>query len=409
MKAYQDLLEDILRNGKYKPDRTGTGTISVFGRQLRFDLQEGFPLLTTKKMFTRGVIGELLWFIEGNTNAYHLEDKYGVGFWKDWADGDGELGPLYGKQLRSIEFMYEVMPKTRIQTPDELYFEDKRNVFGVGVYGDYEKLEFTAMLKDVWRDMLRRCYYKKATGYKSYGAKGIHVHPDWFVFANFQRDVQKLTNWECKLEYGSEYSLDKDVKFAANYYSKDTCMWSSRKEQSYNTSTNRYFTAKSPAVVRVRVIDQLKELVAVVKHSPDSRRLLISLYNPHELDKMRLQPCHGNVIQFYVVDGRLSCQMYQRSADSFLGLPVNIASYALLTHMIAQQCDLEVGELIWTGGDVHIYVNHLDQVREQLRREPRPLPTLLLHKQDSIDDYVYEDVKLEGYDPHPAIKAPISV
>lgn len=268
MKQYQDLLEDILRNGKHRPDRTGTGTISVFGRQMRFNLQEGFPLLTTKKIHTKSIIHELLWFLKGSVDTKYLKDNE-VTIWDEWADERGYLGPIYGYQWRSWE-------------------------------GDSGAI-----------------YY---------------------------------------------------------YY-----------------------------------IDQIEEVITSIKEDPNSRRHLVSAWNVAELDQMALPPCHY-AFQFYVDDGKLSCMFQMRSTDVFLGLPFNIASYALLTHMIAQQCDLEVGELIWSGADVHIYTNHLDQVREQLRREPKALPQLeILRKPESIDDYVYEDFKIVGYDPHPTIKAPISV
>jgi len=264
MKQYLDLLRDILKNGIEKEDRTGTGTISVFGRQLRFDLQKGFPLLTTKKLHIRSIIYELLWFLRGDTNIRFLNEN-GVTIWDEWADENGDLGRIYGAQWRS------------------------------------------------WR-----------------------------------------------------------------------------------TSDGG-------------TIDQITRTIEEIKRNPNSRRLLVSAWNVGELDQMALPPCHY-AFQFYVAAGRLSCMWQQRSVDTFLGLPFNIASYALLTHMVAQQCDLEVGELIFSGGDVHLYKNHVEQAKLQLTREPRPLPKLVIkRKPDSIFDYRYEDFEFVGYDPHPAIKAPISV
>ncbi len=264
MQAYHDLLRHILHNGVRKDDRTGTGTLSVFGYQMRFDLQEGFPLVTTKKVHLKSVIHELLWFLRGDTNIRYLHEN-GVTIWDEWADPDGELGPVYGKQWRS------------------------------------------------WQ-----------------GADG-------------------------------------------------------------------------------RTIDQIAEAVHLLKTNPDSRRIVVSAWNVADLPQMALAPCHC-LFQFYVAQGRLSCQLYQRSADVFLGVPFNIASYALLTLMMAQVCDLEPGEFIHTFGDVHIYLNHLEQVQLQLSRTPRPLPTMRLNP--AVRDlfaFRYEDFELLHYNPWPAIKAPVAV
>lgn len=264
MKQYLDLLKAIKENGHDKSDRTGTGTRSLFGYQMRFDLKEGFPLLTTKKMFVRGIIHELLWFLKGDTNIQYLLDN-NVHIWDEWADEFGNLGPVYGKQWRS---------------------------------------------------------------------------------------------WECP---------------------------------------------------DGRTIDQITDLINQIKKNPDSRRLLVVAWNPADVDKMALPPCHC-LFQFYVADGKLSCQLYQRSADVFLGVPFNIASYALLTMMIAQVCDLEPGEFIHTFGDVHIYNNLKEQVDEQLSREPRPLPRMEINPDvKDIFAFKYEDFKLTGYDPWPSIKGQVSV
>ena len=264
MKQYLDLLREIKDNGVTKTDRTGVGTKSIFGHQMRFNLQDGFPLLTTKKVFLKGIIYELLWFLKGDTNIKFLTDN-NVHIWDEWADENGDLGYVYGKQWRS---------------------------------------------------------------------------------------------WEA---------------------------------------------------TDGRVIDQISQVVDLIKNHPDSRRILVTAWNPAEIDKMALPPCHC-LFQFYVADGKLSCQLYQRSADTFLGVPFNIASYALLTMMLAQVCGLEPGEFIHTTGDTHIYLNHLDQVNEQLSREPRPLPKMIINPDvKSIFDFKYEDFKLEGYDPYPAIKAPVAV
>jgi thymidylate synthase len=264
MKQYLDLLQRILDEGVRKDDRTGTGTLSVFGHQMRFNLAEGFPLVTTKKLHLRSIIHELLWFLSGDTNIKYLQDN-GVSIWNEWADAEGDLGPVYGRQWRA---------------------------------------------------------------------------------------------WPAK-DGGS--------------------------------------------------IDQISKVLDSIRNTPDSRRHMVVAYNPTFVDDMALPPCHS-LFQFHVAEGKLSCQLYQRSADTFLGVPFNIASYALLTFMIAQQCELEVGDFVWTGGDVHLYLNHLEQARLQLGRSPYPLPTLrIARKPASLFEYRYEDFEIVNYQCHPHIAAPIAV
>ncbi|HZR03292.1 MAG TPA: thymidylate synthase [Burkholderiales bacterium] len=264
MRQYLDLMQRILDEGVRKSDRTGTGTLGIFGPQMRFDLQEGFPLVTTKKLHVKSIIHELLWFLKGDTNIAYLREN-GVTIWDEWADENGDLGPVYGRQWRAWP------------TPD-----------------------------------------------------GRHI-------------------------------------------------------------------------------DQIKQVLDELRRNPDSRRLLVSAWNVADIPKMKLAPCHA-FFQFYVAEGRLSLQLYQRSADFFLGVPFNIASYALLTLMVAQVCKLEPGEFVHTMGDTHLYLNHLEQAREQLRRAPRPLPAMRLNPQvTDLFAFRYDDFKLENYDPHPAIKAPVAV
>jgi thymidylate synthase len=264
MRQYLDLLRHLLERGARKTDRTGTGTYSVFGWQMRFDLAEGFPLVTTKKLHLRSIVHELLWFLSGDTNVRYLHE-HGVTIWDEWADESGDLGPVYGAQ---------------------------------------------------WR---------------------------------------------------------------------------------------RWKTAEGEE------IDQISRAIDLIRRDPDSRRIIVNAWNVGELGQMALTPCHA-LFQFYVADGRLSCQLYQRSADVFLGVPFNIASYALLTHMVAQQCDLRPGDFVWTGGDTHLYVNHVGQARTQLERTPYPLPRLEIRRRPpTIFDYRFDDFEFVGYQAHPAIKAPIAV
>ena len=263
MENYHALMQRILDEGVDKADRTGTGTRSLFGAQMRFDLRQGFPLVTTKKLHLRSIIHELLWFLSGDTNIGYLKD-HGVSIWDEWADANGDLGPVYGSQWRS------------------------------------------------WPDY-----------------NGGHI-------------------------------------------------------------------------------DQIQRVLDDLRANPNSRRHIVSAWNVGLVDQMALPPCHL-LFQFYVAEGRLSCMLYQRSCDFFLGVPFNIASYSLLTHMVAQQVGLDVGDFVWTGGDVHLYSNHFEQARLQLSREHRPLPQLVLNKASDLYSYRYEDVQIEGYDPHPAIKAPVAV
>jgi len=264
MQQYLSMMRHVRDHGARKDDRTGTGTLSIFGHQMRFDLSQGFPLVTTKKLHTKSVIHELLWFLRGDSNVRYLQEN-GISIWNEWADENGELGPIYGVQWRS---------------------------------------------------------WPKPSG---------------------------------------------------------------------------------------ESVDQIKEVVDLLRDNPDSRRILVSAWNAAELSNMALPPCHA-MFQFYVADGKLSCQLYQRSADTFLGVPFNIASYALLTHMLAQQTDLKVGDFVWTGGDCHLYLNHLEQVEEQLSRRPLALPRLAIKRRpDSIFDYQFEDFEILNYECHPHIKAAVAV
>lgn len=471
---YEDLLYEVFHDGLDKTDRTGTGTRSLFGKQMRFDLSQGFPLITTKKMFTKGMIAELLWFISGSTNETVLAEQ-GVNWWKPWAAEDGELGPIYGKQFRKQSSFHTVKPRLYDPAPTDAPLPElpstlasgangvrnlnERTVHGVGYYGAYDKADpLYEMLVSIWRDMMKRCYDSTSKGYPSYGGAGVHVSERWQSFANFQSDFRRIPNWEQKLEYPSEFSLDKDTRYASNRYDVETCMWASEAVQNANRSNTRHFTATDPQgqtqavtsigsikrehglnvsavhrclngklkthhgwsefqyvdvpdgyVSRYNEIDQLKAVIATLKHNPDSRRHNIALWNSAELPWMELPPCHGNLMQFYVRGDKLDLQMYQRSADMFLGVPVNIASYALLLTMVADHTGYEPGEFVWTGGDCHIYDNHIEQVSEQLSRPVRFFPVLELTPAPTIDDYTPEHIHLVGYVPHPAIRAEVAV
>lgn len=458
MQQYHDLVRHVLDNGLRKTGRNGD-TLSVFGHQARYDLAKGFPLLTTKKLNIRAVINEWLWMVvAGSTDTSWLTER-GHTFWDAWADESGRIGQAYGHQFRRI---VRTTATPTIQLPATTSLVTEPSVFGVGELGEYDRTDtYATTLQSHWRDMLRRCYHKTAQSYAHYGAKGVHVHPLWHTFANFQRDAKRLPKWELKAAFPSAYTLDKDIT-GTNCYGPNTCRWASSEEQGANTSTNKPFTAVDPNGIphlfysvgqahrefglnlsavhrclrgqlhthhdwaqfryltveenfrlRFKIEDQVRRVLADLQISPDSRRHLISLWDTPSIDDMALPPCHGVVVQFYSAPtpaGRvLSCQMYQRSGDLGLGVPWNIAFYSLLTHAFAQLTGHIPGEFIHTLGDAHIYANHIDALEEQLTREPRPLPTLVLNPDiDDIDDFKYEDIRVEGYDPHPHIRMEVS-
>lgn len=465
MKNIHDLtyvanLNLIFGEGQERSDRTGTGTLSMFGLTAKYnnDTKYGFPLLTTKRVHWKSVVGELLWFLSGSTNANELSNKYGVTIWDEWKDGDGDLGPIYGKQWRSFE-SYTINKIKVFDKPDQTSI--KGTVQGIGSLGDpsiYLGKPLHSELYQTWYGMLKRCYNKNHSAYNQYGGRGIFVDERWLTYSNFYSDCFSLPNWYMKLEYPNEFSLDKDF-FGSNKYGPDTCVWSSNIEQSVNNSYNTNFisltddsgyktfhfglrplsrmlkrssmslssalkfgnrcagflpkkeTIPDGHVVRYTNTDQIKKMIALIKHDPFSRRIIVSAWNPNDLNRMSLEPCH-TMFQVYVHNnGTLDLQLYQRSADMFLGVPFNIASYSLLMHMIAHVTGYKPGTFIHTLGDVHIYKNHLDAVKTQLSRSlDRESPTLKINPDiKNIFDFKPEDIKLIGYDPYPTIKAPVAV
>lgn len=542
--TYHGLLKDVLENGELVTTRavlpsTGrpVGAYTVFGRQVRYDLRKGFPLLTTKKVSFKAIAVELLWFLSGDTNIKFLKDN-GVNIWDEWADKDGNLGPMYGYQLRNLQKIELVAKKTKQKPAIQRYetgfpkevivnytestetdilgktytsatgdytvikgYRVSRNdetgatrqaydvqfhqtgfvasgatkvsaingqikdrfsptVEGVGCLGVGYTERDRELLYQTWVGMLNRCYDPNHIGYQNYGGKGVFVEERWLCFANFASDCKKLSNWLLRLEYPKEYTLDKDY-YGANYYGPDTTIWLSKAEQNVNQEDSIWFRATGPQgevvetigvktmssafgfkpigvhntlnnkqethhgwkferlhtdnkeiLPRARRIDQIKKIIAELKHDPNSRRIMASTWGVADIDDMALNPCHGMPIHFKITDDgtRLNCHVYQRSGDLFLGVPYNIASYALLTHMIAQVCGLEVGEYIHSFGDLHIYENHIEQVREQLSRESFAAPMLEIDPAiKDIDDFKLEHLKLLNYESHPAIKAEVAV
>jgi len=463
MYAYKELLADVLLNGVDSEDRTGTGTKSVFGRQVRFDLSEGFPLVTLKRTYWKGVLIELLWFLQGDTNIGNLQ-KHGVNIWDSWHDEGNTIGKGYSYQWRNCSNIELVDKKTSIYAAINEPI-DGATVCGIAK-GVPEGSQRDEHIYSVWSEMIHRCYNKDRKHYKYYGAKGVKVCDRWLDYTNFASDFYKIENGYAKKIDKDNFSLDKDY-YGSNLYAPDTTIWLSKDEQRINTGRTKLVKVTFPSgtqefvvdvvnfcfryqldyssvtkcirgkkesvkgykfekvnttkLVRLRKIDQIRMVIQQIKNDPKSRRIIVNAWNPSDLDKMALPPCHC-FFQFYVREGKLSCQLYQRSADLFLGVPFNIASYALLTHLIAHECGLEVGEFVHTFGDLHLYNNHLDQARECLSRTPKNLPQIKINIPEGclmgfIDndskhmswEEIQANIKLSGYDPHPTIKADVSV
>lgn len=537
MKQYRELLLDVMANGESSGDRTGTGTTKVFGRQMRFDLKAGFPMVTGKKVPFRSVIGELLWFISGDTNIKWLNDN-GITIWDEWASTEGHLNRIYGAQWRSWEVAdwthsvcevkirhggvdapfkptaepipalcdqqieddfvgrhitnnsgdwFTVVGKMRSNgSKNSTYvvrFDNtqsivqasrpslrsgsikdpyKITVYGQGCLGIYN--EITPIRKrahTLWYNMMKRCYDPNLPEYCFYGGNGVFVDREWRCFANFLRDIHNIPYFAKWVENPSQYDLDKDY-FGAMSYGPSTCIFLPTKynqalsnidgskyiatnkltgkkyeftiqslfarqhgikhSQVISTAINNSPTSSTKMWTFERVyprpgylyrqrlmIDQLQRAIDTIKTNPDSRRIIVNAWNPSDLEDMALPPCHM-FFQFQVSSKGLSCHMYQRSVDCFLGLPFNIASYAALTHMVANVCNLPVHELIWSGGDVHIYNNHIDQVNEYLSRQTYDLPKLsIAGNHDNIDSFEITNFALIGYECGPTIKADVSI
>jgi len=440
---YEDLLKHVLDNGVKKGDRTGTGTISSFGHQMKFNLSEGFPLITTKKVHTRSIIGELLWFLNGDTKNSNLSEQK-IRIWNEWQNSDGTIGPGYSAQWRAWYSPSEKIvpvPKREDKYRDFEYLipEDQdpdnekyaRNVYGVGFLGE-EVQNTPERIKDLWLDVMSHAYNKNDERF--YYENTHVVSPIWHSFEMFAKTINTVPGYHEWSMYGG-YSLNAEY-FDTNVYGPHTTVFLKNGsnpiveddvivkddekfasladyKKKYNDIPNRedikFVLPPEGFVWRKQVyVDQISEVIETLKTNPDSRRMIVSAWNAAELDNMALMPCHA-FFQFYVADGKLSCQLYQRSADLFLGVPFNIASYALLTHMVAQQVGLEVGDFVWTGGDCHIYNNLVEQVEEQISREVYEFPTLKLRQADDIFSYSINDVVLENYQHHPAIKGQVSV
>lgn len=562
--TYLDLVRDVLSNGTAKGDRTGTGTISVFARQMRFDLRGGsIPLLTTKKMHTRSIIHEIIWYLRGDTNIKYLNDN-GVRIWNEWSSPEGHLNNVYGAQWRRWEdanwsssvveiklkpeagnnLPFEPETSTHeytLDTSDDVVgmqelnnvgdvftvlgkisptgaknsrflirFNDtgslvecnrpnmrrgqvrdpyKKTVFGEGCLGVYkEKPKYYTAAYNLWYNMMRRCYDRSLPEYYLYGGAGIFVDQDWRCFANFIRDLHQLPWFNSWKESPNAYDLDKDY-YGGNCYSKQTCLFLPSKynqalpnldgskyvatnletNDKYEFTVQRWFArdvgikhsqAISTALqssgntngwhferiqprpgyaFRQRMfVDQIADVIHKLRNNPNDRRIIVSAWNVGELNQMALPPCHA-MFQFYsreldrsermlmfapgqfditheIMDQRgyprraLSCHLYQRSCDVGLGVPFNIVQYSILTHMIAQVTNHVAEEFIWTGGDVHIYNNHVDALAEQLKRTPLASPQLELNPEvKEIDDFKYEDFKIVNYESHPTIKMEVSV
>lgn len=400
---YEDLLKEVLENGSYKEDRTGTGTYSTFGAQLRYDLSESFPLVTTKKVNFHSVLGELLWFLKGSTNNQWLKDR-NIKIWNEWADEYGQLGSIYGAQWRNWYHPSEAEISVPIRdVPVKGTSRERSNEvisnYTMGLSMLSKKYpHINPMVLQIWRN-----------NFASY-----LLSPDWEDVNVFAQELA------CAPGFSQWYAHPDNYRIFPQYYGtrrlgKETAIFipeSYAKEiEDSPLATLHDDKNGNPAVLRKSiVVDQVANIVDTIANNPDSRRIILNAWNVGELANMALPPCHA-FFQFYVKDGKLSGMLTQRSADLFLGVPFNLASYALLIHMTARLTGLEVGELVWTGGDCHIYANHVEQVKTQISRTPKQYPQIKFNNDPKTPlwDYDFEDVEVVGYDPHPFIKGAVAV
>lgn len=436
---YLDLLNECRTAGVYREGRNG-GTYGLFGRQIRFDLSKGFPLLTTKRVHWKSVAVELLFFLGGHTNGRWLEDQ-SVNIWREWGDENRNLGPIYSHQWRNYggkpDNVPQPEPKMRTDVP----------VTYLGAGNGSGKANHP--LGKTWEGMMARCYDKDSLSYPTYGARGVSVCDRWLCFKDFAEDAVSLPGWSDATIAETRLVLDKDILGQGFHYSPKSCCWVTDKGNA-NARPNRRFTVRKDgknysftnitefgqahgfdssnfsdlwtgsknAKVRNgftfvgvedlnRGIDQIQNLIDGLKRDPHGRRHIVTAWNPAQIDEMALPPCHC-LFQFFVSDGKLSCQLYQRSADVFLGVPFNIASYALLTHLVAREVGLGVGEFVHTFGDVHLYANHVEQAIEQCSRTPVAFPSLEFYTEPAIFHYNWKNFDVVDYHPAPAIKAEVS-
>lgn len=387
LQPYEALVHKVLTHGTQKGDRTGTGTLSLFGQQLRYDLSQGFPLITTKKVNYNAVIGELIWFLRGDTNISYLKDN-NINIWNEWADEYGFLGSIYGSQWRQwyhVSDEYIEVPRVHVDNEDNSpYVFDEENI----------KTRVSSKIEALWVYL------------KEYNL----ISGRWRTFSVFYEEIRFVpgfNQWYRNTDeyeitpfyYGSSKVNENSAIFLPLWYWEEV-----KKQYTYEDRNEKLLTRRKV------FYDQIEDIIHTLKTNPESRRIILNAWNVAEIDNMALPPCH-TMFQFYVENGKLSGQLYQRSADLFLGVPFNIASYSLLIHMVARKVGLEVGEFVWTGGDCHIYSNHVDQVNTMLTREHTGYPEIMFanDSETNLEDYNISDISFKGYNPHSFIAGKVAV